>query len=293
VGTRDAALDKSDGLRNLNALLGKTIEGVAWLIDHVPKLPGIGAAVSAGVNLNPVVSATRAVATLVGSGTSEKDRTSSGKVGDLSQPGAKGQAAATAGAAAGDDDIKRTLKATEGFKSQAQQIGELTTTRERLNKAVKESIAQDKNDPTLNGKPSAVTKELQGRVAGVNERIAAAQKKGAGGGNEPQQVLDVQLQQKIKAAQDALTTQSVIARVPAIPAGRLFGRGISLKDFYDAKRQGDRARHCQRNRGIRERAHGRTRAPEDAGRPAPRISLPWKRTRGGSRKSTQRRNGLA
>jgi hypothetical protein len=232
------ALDKSDGLRNLNALLGKTIEGVAWLIDHAPKLPGIGAAVSAGVNLNPVVSATRAVATLVGSGTSEKDRTSSGKVGDLSQPGAKGQAAATAGAAAGDDDIKRTLKATEGFKSQAQQIGELATTRERLNKAVKESIAQDKNDPTLQGKPSAVTKELQGRVAGVNERIAAAQKKGAGGGNEPQQVLDAQLQQKIKAAQDALTTErDQLAFSQRYLQGVYSAGEISLKDFYDEKRK--------------------------------------------------------
>jgi hypothetical protein len=178
----------------------------------------------------------------------------------------RGRAIAGAAAgASGDDDIKRTREATEGFKSQAQQINELVVVRDRLNKAVKESIEQDKKDASLNGKASAVTKDLQGRVVGVNERIAAAQKKGAGGGNEPQQVLDAQLQQKIKAAQDALTTErDQLAFSQRILQGVYSAGEISLKDFYD-KSARPSSKALPRNRGIRERARGRRRAPrEDA-----------------------------
>jgi hypothetical protein len=237
-GRAQQGLSQSDGLRNMNALLAKTIEGIAWLIDNIPKIPKIpvvgpilSGGASAGLNLIPGAAAVSAAAKLAGavSPTTEEQRTSGGKVTDQTA-GAGGSVAraSIATKTALDDEIKSVQKVTEGYKGQKEQIAELVDLRKRLTADIKKATEEKQ--------PASVVDDLKGRLAGVNERITSIGKRGANG--EGQQVLDAQLAGSIKAARDGLQNErDEISFQQRFLQGMYQAGQVSLVDFYEKKRQ--------------------------------------------------------
>jgi hypothetical protein len=227
-------LEQSEGLRNLNALLGKTVDLVSFLVANADKVGGLG---NIGVAAIPGIGGPAAIAGALpgGSGgglvgrlfpSAPKNPTASGRVTDLS-----GAPAGTVGPSKADEEIKRALDAAKSYRGQAGELADLGAERKRFNSALTESIA-------LYGKESEQAKRLRQAVAGVDERIASVKKRGAGGSsNEPQQVLDAQLQKSISGARDALAQErDSIAFTQRFLQGMYQAGEVSLKEFYEAKR---------------------------------------------------------
>jgi hypothetical protein len=223
-------LDNSQGLRTLNALLAKTVEFVDFLVRNADKIGGLG---NVAVSMIPGIGGPAAIANALPAGrglfapSAPKNPTASGRVTDLS-----GTAAAGVDAKAADDEIKRALAAGKAYQSQQGRLAELAEERTRFNAALTASVA-------LYGKESEQAKKLRDALAGVDERIAAARKKGAGGGrgNEPQQVLDAQLEQRLKASRDILERErDAMAFQQRYLQGVFQSGALSLVDFYEEKR---------------------------------------------------------
>lgn len=230
-------LDQSTGLRTLNDLLAKTVAAVTFLIENADKVGGLGnvglsAAPVAGLPLltgpKTVVSLGKAAFNAVTGGTSQPaNPVSSGKIG--------GQESAPAASAANgspapdgkltDDDIKRGLKAADGYKSQARELADLRVEREKFNKL-------------LNSVPknSEQGQRFRDAVAGVDEKIASVNKRG--GSNEAAQVALAQAQADEKQIQDLLERRKdAFAYSEQFLQGAYQAGEISLKDFLDKQRE--------------------------------------------------------
>jgi hypothetical protein len=235
-------LGQSESLRALNDLLAGTVGLVKDLVDLLPKLGGLRTVLPASIAAAGPASLGEAITgplrrAIFGPDGADPTAVPTGNFARQDRAASAGTPVGAKSRNAAQADITETLKATEGFRSQAQEIAKLKGERDRLNKSLEQSIALDKQDGTLKGKPSETTKELRGRIAGVNERIAAAGKKGAGG-NEPQQVLDAQLEQRVKAAQEALQKErDQLAFSQRFLQGVYQAGEISLRDFFEQKRQ--------------------------------------------------------
>jgi phage-related minor tail protein len=227
-------MDQSDGLRNLNTLLGQAVKAVQFLVDNADKVGGLG---NIGVSMIPGVGAPAAAANVVLAagnsaarslfGDAPKNPVASGKVTDLTGSASAG----AAGTNKVDDEIKRALEAAKSYRSQAGELADLANERKRFNSALTESIA-------LYGKESEQAKRLRAAVAGVDEKMAAVRKRGQGGGNEAQQVLDAQLRQSLKASKDILDQErDNIAFSQRFLQGVFQAGELSLKDFYEEKRK--------------------------------------------------------
>lgn len=216
-------LDKSEGLRTLNSLLAKTVEAVTYIVEHLDKIGGLGnlaLAMVPGAAPSAVANAVRAQFQSTDPATATNGAQEAFRQAEISSVNGLAKAQ--------DNAIKKTLEATTGYRSQAQQIADLTIARDRLTKSIKDSTA-------INGKDSDLTKELQGRLVGVNERIAQAKTKG---GHEGQQVLDAQLQAQVKATQQALAQERDQLAFSQQYLQQVYAQGeLSLKDFFEEKRK--------------------------------------------------------
>jgi lambda family phage tail tape measure protein len=162
-------IGQTQGLKNaadaVGILLGRVTDLVKYLPEFEKKWSG---AFSGGLN-GLVMQGIRAL------GPKTQPAQTGGATGSFGETGgATGSwVAPTSGAGANaiEDDIKRSLKAADSFKSQAQRIGELKQQRDSFNKSLQESINKY-------GAESEQAKKLRGAIEGVNEQIAAAEKKG-------------------------------------------------------------------------------------------------------------------
>lgn len=221
------AFGESEGLRSFNASLAVAVGLVTSLVDKLPQIAAAapsfkpGSAVAEGIRFDQQDRGVNPPAAGLPTGDfSRRDRAAGISAGGRITT--KSEA---------DDEIKRALDAGKAYKSQAGQIAELRDQRERLNKALKESI-------DLYGKDSPQAKQLKDNVAGINERIASIGKKGSTSNHEPQQVLDAQLEQSIKAARDALVEERDQLSFSQRFLQGVYQQGqISLRDFYEQKRQ--------------------------------------------------------
>lgn len=226
------SLDQSQGLRTINALLGTAVDAVGFLVRNADKLGGLGNIAVAsipGVGLptaaaNAAVSAGRSLL-----GIPEKAPQTGGVTGSFGDPARSGATAAVGAPKGGDEEIKRALEAAKAYKSQAGELADLAKERKRFNAALTESIA-------LYGKDSEQSKRLRAAVAGVDEKAATVRKRGASGGNEPQQVLDAQLDQRLKATRSTLENErDQIAFNDRLLQGMYRAGEVSLADFYQRK----------------------------------------------------------
>jgi hypothetical protein len=217
-------LSQSEGLRTLNNLLSKTVEFVDFLVRNADKVGGIG---NFALTMVPGVGLPAAVANAVtGPFRSQTpgQREVKGRVTDLTGLAAAG----TDGNV--DDEIKRAKEAARTYRGQAGELADLGAERKRFNSALEKSVA-------LYGKESEQAKLFRQAIAGVNERMASVRKRGAGGGNEPQQVLDAQLEQRLKASRDILERErDDMAFQQRYLQGVFHSGQISLTDFYEEKR---------------------------------------------------------
>jgi hypothetical protein len=219
-------LKNSEGLRNLNALLGKAVELVTFLVNNVDKIGGLSTIGAASIPGN--------LPSAIGSGiggairdkifgpetpaTTEKARTSSGKVTDVS-----GASVAAGANTEADKAIKRGLDLAAAHRSEAGQIKDLTEQRTSLNKALADSNR-------LYGVNSEQSQRLRDGISGINKQISSL---GKGQG-----VLDAQLQTQIQAAQDALARErETLTFQDRFLQGQYQAGQLSLVDFYDKKRQ--------------------------------------------------------
>lgn len=223
-------LDQSEGLRTLNSLLAQTVGFVTFLVNNADKVGGLA---NIGFGMVPGAlpgAASKAVGSQLRSaifGEPTKNPTSSGKVTDLS--GAGGGAPGSTGNAA-DDEIKRAIGAAKAYQSQKGQLADLADERKRFNSALQQSVA-------MYGKESEQAKKLRDAIAGVDEKAASIRKRGAGGGHEPQQVLDAQLEQRLKASRDILERErDAMAFQQRYLQGAFQAGQLSLQDFYEEKR---------------------------------------------------------
>lgn len=163
--------DRSTGLKTVNGLLVKTIGLVKDLVENMGKLGGLPTLASSLIpgNLPGAVAGGFGAYLRSKFGPTDKAQTG-GATGSFGDPVSSSGASAAANSAA-QDSVKRSLAVAESYKSQAKVIGDLKQQRDNLNKSIAESIR-------LNGKDSDVTKALKDGVEGLNERIAAAEKKG-------------------------------------------------------------------------------------------------------------------
>ncbi len=221
-------LDNSEGLRTLNTLLARTVEFVDFLVRNADKVGGLG---NIGVSMLPGIGAPAAIANAVTApfrGAAPKNPVASGRVTDLTGAAAAG-AAGPAGANNADDEIKRALAAGKAYRSQAGELADLGKERAMFNGALSKSIA-------LYGQESEQAQKLRQAIAGVDERMAAVRKRGAGG-NEGQQVLDAQLEQRLKASRDILDRErDAMAFQQRYLQGVFQSGALSLVDFYAEKR---------------------------------------------------------
>jgi hypothetical protein len=195
------SMEASNGLRNINALLGRTVDGVRYLIENIDKIGGLG---TVGLSMIPGGQAgalANAVTSRFGSAATGK-REVSGKI--TPPPNAVVAATAKPGAAPApktvaeiDKEIKASIEAAKSYQSQAGKIEDLTDKRKRFNTALKQSIS-------LYGKDSEQAKTFRDAIAGVDEQIASARKKG---GSEASQVLRNQLQADLKTINDVFEKQ--------------------------------------------------------------------------------------
>jgi phage-related minor tail protein len=163
------SMGDSTALRTLNTLLAGIVTSSSWLIDHASKLPsGVLGYAWAG----PVGAAAVGAANLMG----------------------KASASASVGGATGtwqpataelDEHVKTLLTATATYKSTAGAIDDLRGKAKQLADTIARLRSTGRGD-------SGEAKELQDRLAGVNERIKDALKKGA-----------------VKVGADAFSTEAV------------------------------------------------------------------------------------
>jgi len=222
-------MDQSDGLRNLNALLGEAVKLVTFLVNNADKVGGLG---NIGVAMIPGIGAPAAIANAVTAPfrSAPTEKQTGGATGSFGPP-VTGAGAAAAAAGGGDAEIKRALEAAKAYRGQAGELADLGNERKRFNAALTESIA-------LYGKESEQATRLRAAIAGVDEKMAQVRKRGQGGGNEAQQVLDAQLQQSLKASKDSLQQErDNLAFSNRFLQGVFQAGAISLKDFYEEKRK--------------------------------------------------------
>lgn len=226
-------LDQSQGLRTLNALLAAAVNSVRFLVDNAPKIGGLGTfalSVTPGGLPGAVAGAIGGAirAPFVGAPTAPGRREVSGKVTD-----AGAGASATLGAAAktGDDEIKRALGAASAYQSQAGQLAALTQQRKTFNSALAQSVA-------LYGKDSEQAKKFRDAIAGVDERIASAKKKGVGRvDREPEQIRRVTLEADLGAFRDALQQErDALAFHGRFLQGEYQAGNVSLRAFWEQKK---------------------------------------------------------
>ena len=157
-----ASIGRSDGLRNFNALLARSIDMVSWLINNLPNI----------VNY-PVLKygAPGMMFRSMGVGEKPSSNEVSGKI--KGAPSAKSDGY--------DERIKNILAETSAYKSQAAVIENLNEKRSRFRSAL--SDAEKRGD-------TKAAKELKDGIAGISERIAAEEKKGRGRTHRPRAVTD-------------------------------------------------------------------------------------------------------
>jgi phage-related minor tail protein len=249
----DAAMDKmsqAEGLRNINTLLAKTVELVTWLVNNSGKLANLGNVGIGNVSVGQLpggaggliaagMASVDATARLFG-GASDKSALPTGNFARTDRTAATAAIAAASGSASqaskdADDLINKGLDIAKAHSGVAAEIARETQKRDVLNKALAESVR-------LYGTDSKAAKlqqsELRSGIAGVNEKIASIKKRGQGGANEPQQVLDAQLQQSLKASRDALESeQANMAFAQRFLQGEYQAGNIALRDYYDEQRK--------------------------------------------------------
>jgi hypothetical protein len=227
------SLEASNGLRNINALLGKAVDGVRYLVENADKLGGLG---NIGLGMIPGGQA-GAIAGVVsaqfGGATKSGQRSVSGKI----TPASNAVVAATSAprpastvktAAETDKEIKLSLEAAKSYQSQAGKIEDLTDTRKRFNNSLTQSIA-------LYGRDSEQAKALRSAIAGVDEQIVAARKKG---GSEASQVLRAQLQNDLKDIKDVFEKQRDAYQFQnAFVEGAYRAGTVSLGELMDQRRE--------------------------------------------------------
>jgi hypothetical protein len=222
-------MDQSDGLRNLNALLGQTVKLVTFLVNNADKVGNGGATIfglgAPAAAANAAVTGARALF-----GETPKNPTAKGRVSDVS--GTPAGAVGTVGASTAEAELKRAQEAAKSYRGQAGELADLRLERQRFNAALDQSIAKY-------GKESEQAKLFRQAIAGVDEKVASVKKRGAGGSNnEPQQVLDAKLQQSVSATRDTLAQErDAIAFTQRFLQGVYQAGEISLRDFYDEKRK--------------------------------------------------------
>lgn len=222
------AMEKSDGLRTANSLLAKMIDGVGYLLQHSGGIANVFRTMTPLSLLGPVGRLTGLVPAEAAKPKQAGKQEVSGKITVPGAPRTAAQAVVETTNKAADEDIKRSIEAGEAYRGQEEKIGDLILTRNRFNNSLKQAIS-------LYGAESEQAKRLRGAIAGVNEQIEAARKKG---GNEAQQVLDAQLEQRVKQAKDALAQeQAGIAFSQKYLQGTYQAGVTSLRDLYEAKRK--------------------------------------------------------
>lgn len=154
------SFDKSDGMKNativMGGLLGKLTQFISYLPEFERKWKG---AFSGG--LNGV-----AMGLLGLNNAAEAGPQTGGATGSWDEPApVKARVASAA-----DNEIKRALDAAKAYKGQAAVIADLTAERKSFNSALTKSI-------DLYGKESEQAQKFRDAIAGVDEKIKAAQKR--------------------------------------------------------------------------------------------------------------------
>lgn len=204
-------LEKSEGLRTVNALLAKVVDAVGFLIANADKLSNIG--------INPMLLAMPSVgapmvAGDIGRGIRQKifgpstpvtppDRSRQTASGKITEPGETNKvpsasAALKGSGSAADDEIKQALKLGESYRSMGSQITELQAKRNALIQGQQTAIK-------TYGAESAQAKRLGDSVGAVNEQISQLQRRQQSANSQGEQVLDLILKDRINDAKDALT----------------------------------------------------------------------------------------
>jgi Prophage tail length tape measure protein len=223
-------LGQSDGLKNLHALLAKTVEAVAFLVGNADKVGGLS---NVGLSLTPGA-LPAAVGNAAGSGLRQLFTPSSET--KFEGKGATGSFDVAAGADRTNKDkedaLKRTLDAAKGDRSEADRLAELTTKRDTYNKALADSIS-------LYGKESEQAKRMRGAVAAVDEQIAAAKKKAAGPvSREADQTRQAALDAELARFRDSLQEERDTLAFHERQLQNQYQAGaLSLTDYYERRRQ--------------------------------------------------------
>jgi hypothetical protein len=239
------SFDHSEGLRNLNALLGFTLGLVKDLVDTIPKLGNLGS--FGGLGAIAAASTPFGLPGAIGDGIGsavrrtilgiEPEFRGSGATGSFGEPtgAAGGQSGGANGDSASRDLRKRQLAVADAHKTEARQIKELEESRTGLNEALKESNrlyeeAAKRGDAAAQKEHAAESARLRDGISGINKQISSL---GKGQG-----VLDAQLQAKTQAAQEALTRERETLAFENQKLQAIYqAGGLSLVDFYDQKRQ--------------------------------------------------------
>lgn len=191
------SFNATESLNKTNAALAEVVGWAKYLVDHSDAIGNAFARLTPGGQAGVIATMFSGQA---GNTPPAGKREVSGKI--TPAPNAV-VAATTAPAANGkskkeiDDEIKASLEAAKSYQSQAGKIEDLTDTRKRFNNALAQSIS-------LYGKDSEQAKTLRSAVAGVDEKIAEARKKG---GSEASQVLRAHLQDDLKSINDVFEKQ--------------------------------------------------------------------------------------
>lgn len=199
------SLEASEGLRTATGYLATMVDKVAYLVNNVDKLGGVGNVLSGLTPYGQGGAIARAIAPKLGIGEEKKPsrQEASGKIkpgpGVVARTSAPAPAAPAVPAAVSETEIKSALTVAQSYQSQASRLEELTETRKRFNASLAQSV-------TLYGKDSEQAKTFRSAIVGIDEQIESAKKKGRGG-NEASQVLRAQLQTDIRQISDVFEQQ--------------------------------------------------------------------------------------
>jgi hypothetical protein len=237
-------LQRSDGLRTMNALLAQSIGLVAKLIDGAGRIPdigrvGVGNASVATVpsNAGPFVAAGNAAAGFFGrlfgrAKPTEPTQTT----GDFARAdratlpvpqSASRQIAAAPSNQDKDRFIKDAREAGKAYRTEAAALDELRAKRDEQNKALKYAIE-------LYGKNSAQAKEARAAIAGIDEQIAKAGKKGRTRvDREPDQIRREELAAELEGIQALFERErNALAFQNRFLQGEYQAGNISLRQYF-------------------------------------------------------------
>lgn len=124
---------------------------------------------------------------------------------------------------------KSALDATKAFKSQAEQMAEVRKEGRMVEAALNSLKKTNQGD-------SEAANQLRSRLDGVNERLQAIAKRGAGGGRSLAKSLSDQLKIDVNAYQNQITTMAMVyTQAQKIMEARRSAGGLDDDEYYESR----------------------------------------------------------